>query len=96
MNNLLEPVQHLLTFIKAYCLLPLIVVGWIWTTVYQLRLMNAAWADIRNSGSGIVETTRIAHQIHYQRWSKRDLPMMLLYGYLCSVAAILFLSLIYG
>jgi len=96
MNTLLVLVPQFLTFIKTYCFLPLVIVLAVWGTLYGVGLWEAAWADIRNSGTDVRGTIRIVQQIRYERWSRRDPRTMAFYAGTFSIIALLILSLIYG
>ena len=96
MNNVLELVHHSLTFVKTYGFLPLVIFVATYGAVFGTHLMNAAWADIRNSGADFLETMRIARAIHYERRLKRD-PVAMAFSYGApAIIALLILSLIYG
>jgi hypothetical protein len=96
MNNVLELVHHILTFVKAYAFLPLVIFVAAYGAVYGKQVMNTAWADIRNPGTDFSETMRLARTMHYERRSKRD-PFAVGFSYGApAIIVLLVLSLIYG
>jgi hypothetical protein len=76
MNEFLLLIHGFLTLVKSYYLVPLLVVAG-FVTAFSLSIRNAAWSDIRNMGTGFVETGRLAQLIFLERRAKRDLLTMI-------------------
>jgi hypothetical protein len=96
MNDVLVLIHDFLTFVKSYCFLPLLLGVAAYAATYGISLRNSAWSDIRNTGTSVVETNRLAYAIFLERRAKRD-PATVGYIFgLPPVIALLVLSLIYG
>ena len=96
MNDGLVLIHDFLTFVRSYCFLPLLLGVAAYAATYGISLQNSAWSDIRNSGTGYIETRRLGYLIFLERRAKRDPATM---GYILGlppVIALLVLSLIYG
>ncbi len=96
MNNIVALLQGFLTFVRSYCLLPLIIMVSVWGCIFKMRIWHAAWDDIRNPGTDVRETMHMAHVIYYERWSRRDPATIAYVCGLASTVALVILSLIYG
>jgi hypothetical protein len=71
MNYCLLRIHDLLSLIKTYYfVIPILVCGF--ATYYSMSIRSAASSDIRNSGTGLPETVRLANLIFIERRLKRD------------------------
>lgn len=66
-----------------------------YAVIYCKRILNAAWADVRNSGTDVVETFRLAKRISLERLSRRELPTMIYVVGMPLIIVLLLLSVIY-
>jgi len=72
----LSLLHDFLSFVKAYYWVPLILIA-SFGAYYGLSIHRAAWSDIRNTGTGFIETSRLAQGIFLERRAKRDWPTMI-------------------
>ena len=96
MSNVLGLGQHFLALLRSYGFLPLGILLLLWAGTYNVRLLNAARADTRNSGSGYLDTMRLAHLIYYERRLKRDPATVAIIVGFPLVFGLLILSSMYG
>ena len=96
MNDAPLLIHDFLTFVKWYCFFPLLLSVAAYAATYSMSIQNSASSDIRNGGTGVVETYWLAYAIFLERRAKRDPATM---GYifgLPAMIALLVLSLFYG
>ena len=96
MGDVLLLIQGFLTFVKSYCFLalPILIAGY--GFAYNQYIQRAARADIRNPGTNIIETYRLARVIAFERLSRRDLPTMIYVIGMPCLIALWILALVYG
>lgn len=96
MNDPLVLVHEFLAFVKSCCFFPLLLTVAAYAAAYGMSLRNSAWSDIRNAGTGLAETNRLAFVIFRERRSKRDPATMIYIFAIPPMIALLVLSLFYG
>ena len=95
MKEFLSIIHSFLTFVKSYYLVPLLIVV-VFARWYGASISKAASSDIRNAGTGFVETRRLGQLIFWERRARRDLPTMIFCYGLPPIIALWVLAMFLG